>query len=67
MADAEIVQLPLKRRLCSDCEHGALSNQGVFCMEFNELIWDEATVASECELFEPIFATTVAVSRKGKL
>lgn len=54
MAGAQIIRLPLKERLCTDCEYAALSTQGVFCMEFSEPIWDERGAAADCEMFDPI-------------
>ena len=39
------------RRLCSDCEHGYLGPQGVFCVQFQEPVDDDA--AAECPEFDP--------------
>lgn len=39
------------RRLCSDCEHGYLGPQGVFCVQFQEPVDDDA--AADCPEFDP--------------
>jgi hypothetical protein len=48
---SEVVAIP-HRKLCSNCEHGALSTSGVYCTLFREPILDE-TVALECAEFDP--------------
>jgi hypothetical protein len=52
----ELFQLGLPERLCSQCEHAYLGADGVWCMAYRELIWQE-TVAGECELYEPTAST----------
>lgn len=47
----KVVAIP-QRRLCSNCEHGALSTSGVYCTFFREPIIDE-TVAVDCGEFDP--------------
>jgi hypothetical protein len=47
----ELVVLP-NRRLCSNCEYGALSSSGVYCTFFREPILDEM-VAIECGEYDP--------------
>lgn len=44
--------LSTHRRLCSDCEHGYLGAQGVFCMEYREVVGDEQGAAADCPSFE---------------
>lgn len=43
----------VKRKLCSECHHGALGPYGVYCTLFSEHINDE-TVADECGEFEEL-------------
>jgi hypothetical protein len=50
------VVIPLKLaepqpRLCIDCDNGALSKFGVYCLAYQEFIEDEKC-ASECELYD---------------
>lgn len=40
-------------RTCSDCEHGYVGPDGLFCMTYREMIDDER-VALECVAFDPI-------------
>lgn len=58
-----LVVLP-NRRLCSNCEFGALSTSGVYCTFFREPIMDETT-ATECGQFEaqPVLPATKAATR----
>lgn len=46
-----LVEIP-NRRLCSNCEHGALATSGVYCTYFREPIFDERA-ALECGEFDP--------------
>jgi hypothetical protein len=45
---ADVVRLPLKQRLCADCDHALLGIGGVFCGMYHESIHNER-VAEECE------------------
>jgi hypothetical protein len=44
--------LSTHRRLCSECLHGYLGNQGVFCVEYREVVGDEQGAAADCPSFE---------------
>ena len=44
--------LSLNRRLCSDCVHGYLGAQGVFCVEYQEPVLDERGAAADCPSYE---------------
>lgn len=44
--------LSLNRRLCSECVHGYLGAQGVFCVEYQEPVHDERGAAADCPTFE---------------
>lgn len=61
--EAAIAQLPLRRRICSECENSAIGPYGVHCLLFNEDIHNER-VAEECEAWEPLPQPTVRASRK---
>lgn len=52
MADVAGVAVAV-RRICSECEHGALSTGGVFCTLFREEVVTER-VAEECEDYKPV-------------
>jgi hypothetical protein len=44
--------LSLNRRLCSECVHGYLGAQGVFCVEYQEPVHDERGAAADCPSYE---------------
>ena len=41
----------LKPKQCIDCANAALSRYGIFCLAYQEIIFDEEC-AEECEQFE---------------
>lgn len=53
-------------RTCGECSHAALYAGGVYCMEFNESILDEA-VAEDCGVFELADPPLIAASRPARV
>lgn len=39
------------KRNCMNCEHAYIGSRGIFCEEFNEIIYDD-TIAFECDSYE---------------
>jgi len=52
----QLIQFPVReteeKRFCGNCHHAALSDQGVYCLQFNESIVDERKVALECDEYQ---------------
>lgn len=50
---ARIYEFPVltQKRTCAECQHAALHVSGVYCVLFQEAIWNEL-VAEDCEEFE---------------
>jgi hypothetical protein len=48
---AEVVALPLRPRVCSNCEYGYIGSEGVYCIQYQEMIYLESA-AADCESFE---------------
>lgn len=41
-------------KTCAECEHAAFGSGGTYCTLFNEDIWREIEVATECAEFDPV-------------